>query len=138
MGRLDASRDGFARRVVDLARATAHQDAGRIQTSKQVVEALAVDGGSAAAHATARVHRAIFVYASIRIRAVAATLAHAALSVIAQTPTRFTLRSPRFSDAALSFSFASRDSRRVASSCSDTSIFSFFTTLDFIRERQIG
>ena len=134
---LHARVDGFTRRVVDLRGATAHQDASRIEALEQIVEALAVHGSASASHTAARVHRTIFVYAAIRVAAVSAALPHAALSVITQAAACIALSGTRLRDAALSFSFACRDRSRVASGGCDTSIFGFFTALDFVRERQI-
>ena len=137
MRRLHASRDGFARGVIDLCRATAHQDSGRIEAREQIIEALAVHSGATPSHTATRVHRTILVYATVRVSAVSLALTHAALSVIAQATACVALSGARLCDAALSFSFASCDCSRVASGGCDTSIFCFFTTLYFVRERQV-
>jgi hypothetical protein len=135
---VDASFDRFTRRVINGAGITAHQHAGRIQTGIQIVEALTVHGRTAPAHTAARIHRTAFVHATVRITTISAALTHAALSVIAQATARFALRGARLFDASRSFSVASRQRGRVSSSSCDTSILRFLTTLDFVRERQIG
>jgi hypothetical protein len=129
--------DRLARCVVDLRRTTTHQDASCIQALEQIVEALTVHSGTTASHTAARIHRTIFIDATIGVTAVSAALAHATLRVIAQATTRIALSGSRLGDAALSFSFAGCDGCRVASGGCDTSIFSFLTTLDFVRERQV-